>query len=171
MDIAGRLFTLVLMVASGTAGAAPVMMSAEWADALCAAWNNDPVLQNKLVESGWVNNHKGRGYKVMQLYRDDCPESPRVELRVAEKDGKATCVYGGRAHSPLDDSTDYLMWASTQRWQEMGRGDYGPMRAMLFGRLHFQGPMGEAMGNMGPFASFLLLVGKVSGDASSCPAR
>jgi hypothetical protein len=31
--------------------------------------------------------------------------------------------------------------------------------------------MGEAMGNMGPFANFLLLVGKVPGDTVSCPAK
>jgi putative sterol carrier protein len=45
------------------------------------------------------------------------------------------------------------------------------MRAMMFGRLSFQGPMGEAMGNMGPFESFLLLVGKVPSSTASCPAR
>ena len=36
-------------------------------------------------------------------------------------------------------------------------------------RLSFDGPMGEAMGNMGPFESFLLLVGKVPGDTAACP--
>jgi putative sterol carrier protein len=51
----------------------------------------------------------------------------------------------------------------------MGRGEYGPMRAMMFGRLAFEGPMGEAMGNMGPFEGFLQLVGKVPGDTTSCP--
>jgi putative sterol carrier protein len=45
------------------------------------------------------------------------------------------------------------------------------MRAMMFGRLHFDGPMMEAMGNMGPFASFLRLVGKVPGDTAACPAK
>jgi len=29
----------------------------------------------------------------------------------------------------------------------------------------------EAMGNMGPFGSFLLLVGKVPGDVAGCPAK
>jgi putative sterol carrier protein len=41
---------------------------------------------------------------------------------------------------------------------------------MMFGRLQFDGPMFEAMGNMGPFASFLLLVGKVKSSTASCPA-
>ena len=34
---------------------------------------------------------------------------------------------------------------------------------------YWDGPMGEAMGNMGPFESFLLLVGKVPGDQAGCP--
>jgi len=50
----------------------------------------------------------------------------------------------------------------------MGAGQYGPMKAMMFGRLHFSGPYGEAMGNMGPFGSFPLLAGKVEGT-ETCP--
>jgi len=80
-------------------------------------------------------------------------------------------VYGGKAETAkLDQKADYVMDAETTRWQEMGRGEYGPMRAMMFGRLSFDGPMGEAMGNMGPFESFLLLVGKVPG-ATACPKQ
>jgi putative sterol carrier protein len=60
------------------------------------------------------------------------------------------------------------MTADTKRWTEMGKGEYGPMRAMMFGRLAFDGPMGEAMGNMGPFETFLTLVGKVPYDARTC---
>ncbi len=45
------------------------------------------------------------------------------------------------------------------------------MSAMFFRRLYFDGPMGEAMGNMGPFESFLLLVGEVPGDTTSRPAK
>jgi len=43
------------------------------------------------------------------------------------------------------------MHAETARWQEMGRGEYGPMRAMMFNRLE-------------------LLVGKVPGGTGTCPA-
>jgi putative sterol carrier protein len=148
----------------------PVFMSAEWAQLACAAWNADPVLTDKLVESAWVDNHGGRGFKVMQIYRADCQDSPRVEMRVAKKDGKAWCVYGGKVETAkLDSGMDYVMFATTKRWGEMGRGEYGPMRAMMFGRLEFDGPMLEAMGNMGPFENFLLLTGKVATDVSSCP--
>jgi putative sterol carrier protein len=61
------------------------------------------------------------------------------------------------------------MNASTERWQEMGADEYGPMKAMMLGRLKFSGPYGEAMGNMGPFKNFLLLVGKVPASTASCP--
>lgn len=160
-----------LLLAVSAVQAAPVMMSPEWAVGFCETWNKDPVLTQRLLESGWIRNDKGRGFKVMQVYREDCKDSPRIELKVSEKDGKVTCTHGGKAEAKLDSSADYLMWAETNRWQEMGKGEYGPKWAMFMGRLHFDGPMGEAMGNMGPFENFLLLVGKVPGETSSCPAK
>lgn len=148
----------------------PVLMSADWAKAACIAWNADPVLPVKLQESGWADNNKKRGHKVLRIARTDCAASPRVELWIASRDGRAQCTQGGIATpAAIDTDVDYLMTAETKRWVEMGRGEYGPMKAMMFGRLSFDGPMGEAMGNMGPFASFLLLVGKVPGDSATCP--
>jgi len=158
-------------IASSISQAAPVMMTPEWAQEMCKAWNADPTLTGKLVESEWIKNDKGRGFKAIQIYRNDCEGSPRIELRVSEKDGKSMCVYGGKAESKLDSNVDYLMWAETRRWVEMGKGEYGPMWAMMLNRLSFDGPMMEAMGNMGPFGSFLLLVGKVPGDVAACPAK
>jgi putative sterol carrier protein len=159
----------VLAAAAGTAAAAPELMSEEWAKAACVAWNADATLTTGLQESGWSTNDKKRGYKALQVSRKDCGASPKVELRIASKDGKAQCVSGGRSVDKLDLDVDYAMTANTKRWIEMGKGEYGPMRAMMFGRLSFDGPMGEAMGNMGPFESFLLLVGKVPGDTAACP--
>jgi putative sterol carrier protein len=151
--------------------AAPVMMSADWAKEACEAWNRDPVLTDKLVETGWIKNDKGRGFKVMQVFRSDCGDRATAELRVAQKDGKAMCVFGGAAETAkLDSGADYLMKAETGRWVEMGKGEYGPMRAMMLGRLGFTGPMVEAMGNMAPFENFLLLVGKVPSETKACPA-
>ena len=160
-----------LLCLAGAANAAPTMMNAEWAQEMCKAWNADKTLTEELGTSGWAANHKGRGFKAMQIYREDCPDSPRIELRVSLKDGKAVCVYGGLAETKLDSDADYLMWAETKRWVEMGKGEYGPMRAMMFRRLKFDGPMNEAMGNMGPFGGFLKLVGKVPGDTASCPQK
>lgn len=161
----------LLAAAVGAAHAAPAMMSPEWAKEMCEAWNRDARLTGGLVESGWAKNDLGRGYKVMQIHRSDCRDSARVELRVAARSGKAICTYGGRAETRLDPAADYAMWATTEHWREMGMGMYGPMRAMMFGRLKFDGPYGEAMSNMGPFESFLLLVGKVPGETAACPAK
>lgn len=163
--------TLVLLLpAIAAAQGEPVLMSTAWAKSACDAWNAEHVLTDKLVESGWTKNNVNRGFKVIQIYRTECKDGPRVELRIAEKEGKARCIYGGKVEtSKLDLTADYIMHAETARWQEMGRGEYGPMRAMMFGRLLFDGPTFEAMNNMGPFESFLLLVGKVPGGVDACP--
>ena len=162
---------LGLLVPGAAAAQEPtLLMSEPWAARACEAWNADPVLTAKLVETGWTKNDAKRGFNILQIYRTDCADAPRVELRIAEQAGKARCVHGGKAQgTSLDWGADYIMHAETARWQEMGRGEYGPMKAMMFGRLQFEGPMLEAMGNMAPFESFLLLVGKVPAAASACP--
>jgi putative sterol carrier protein len=158
-----------LVCTTAAVAAEPPLMSGDWGVQACAAWNADPVLTGDLVESGWIKNDKGRGYKIMQVYREDCDGKPTVELRVSLEDGKARCVYGGPVQAePLDGGADYVMHATTKHWREMGAGEYGPMKGMMFGRLSFSGPYGEAMGNMGPFTNFLLLVGKVPGG-DACP--
>lgn len=166
---AGLICALSLPLYASAQGA---LMSADWAKGACDEWNKDEVLTGKLVESGWVKNDAGRGFKVMQLFRKDCGAQPTAEMRIALKDAKALCVYGGKVETAkLDSGVDYVMSAETVRWIEMGKGEYGPMKAMVFGRLEFKGPKMEAMGNMGPFSHFLLLVGKVPGATDSCPAN
>jgi len=161
---------LVAYAAAAQQPSSQVAMSPTWAQAMCTAWNADPGLTEKLAESGWVQNDAGRGFKAMQIYRADCPSSARIEMQLALKDGKAMCTYGGAAKTDaLVGNADYLMWADTPRWREMGAGEYGPMKAMMFSRLNFKGPKMEAMGNMGPFGGFLRLVGKVPGDWNACP--
>ena len=169
MSARNALLAAAIAAMAGTAAAAPALMSEEWAKAACTAWNADATLTKDLHETGWAANDKKRGYKALQVARKDCKASPKVELRIAAKDGKAMCVSGAKSAAALDLDVDYAMVADTKRWVEMGKGEYGPMRAMMFGRLSFDGPMGEAMGNMGPFESFLLLVGKVPGDTAGCP--
>jgi putative sterol carrier protein len=165
----------VFVIATGIAvpaTAASVLMSAEWGKDACEAWNKDPVLTDKLMESGWIKNDKGRGYKVMQIYRSDCGSKPTAEMRIVAKDKKAVCTYGGGIETArLDDGADYVMSAETARWLEMGKGEYGPMKAMMLGRLGFEGPKMEAMGNMEPFGNFLLIVGSVPGETTSCPGK
>lgn len=179
IEIASGVLAVVLALAGSAVPAAAaeegvdqqaVLMSATWAEQACDAWNASADLTDKLVESKWIDNDEGRGFKVLQVYRRDCAESPWVELRITKQDGKATCVYGGAVETePLEPGADYVMNALTERWLEMGNGDYGPMKGMLTGRLKFAGPNWEAMKNMGPFTSFLLLVGEVPSEAATCP--
>lgn len=165
-----RLITLALAavsLVSLSAQAAP-LMSPDWAAQACQSWNANPVLTDELAEK-WIKNDKGRGYKIMHMYRTDCGEASKVEMTISAQNGKAMCTYAGKVqHANLDLASDYLMHAETKRWKEMGAGEYGPMRAMMFGRLKFEGPKGEAMRVMGPFEQFLLIPGKVPGD-DSCP--
>ncbi|MCG6871497.1 MAG: SCP2 sterol-binding domain-containing protein [Gammaproteobacteria bacterium] len=154
---------------AGTSAAAPVLMSpADWGPPACEAWNQSESLTTGLVPD-WIGNDRGRGYKVLHIYRSDCENSPQVELVIELKDGKAICTYGGATQKEPDTGVDYIMHADTKRWREMGAGKYGPMKAMMFGRLKFSGPMMEAMGHMGPFGDFLKLTGAVESDSSSCP--
>ena len=159
-----------LAVLSTAAHAAPAMMSAEWTAQACDAWNKDATLTDGLAEK-WIKNDKGRGYKIVQMYRDDCGASSAVELKIIPKDGQAWCSYGGKPATPADYAVDFLMHASTANWESMGRGDPGPMWAMVSGKLQFQGPRLVAMRAIKPFASFLLLVGKVPGSSATCPAK
>ncbi len=172
--IARWLAVAAALVSGLAAGGAPraevVLMSGNWGERACRSWNEDPVLTQELAQSGWVANDAGRGYKIIRLYRSDCSDSPSVELRIGLENGMARCLYGGGVQSgQLERKSDYLMYADTERWQQMGSGDYGPMKAMMLGRLKFQGPRWEAMKNMGPFAEFLLIVGKVGGETAACP--
>ena len=144
-----------------------VFMSEPWAAAACEAWNEQEALTGGLGK--WMENDLDRGYKVIQIYRLDCEESPRIELRLEDVDGQVQCTRGGLAKQELESRADYLMFAKTDRWEEMGTGKYGPMKGMMFRRLRFQGPKMEAMNNMGPFKSFLLLTGEIPGDTSVCP--
>jgi putative sterol carrier protein len=160
------------LLAAFTAGAqaAAPMMSADWTAQACDAWNKDATLTDGLADK-WIKNDKGRGYKIVHLYRTDCGEATMTEMKIVAKDGKAMCVYGGAVQTTkLDLDADYVMHAETKRWNEMGAGEYGPMKAMMFGRLKFSGPKMEAMSVMGPFEAFLRLPGKIPGDAA-CPAK
>jgi putative sterol carrier protein len=147
-------------------------MDGNWASDLCKAWNDSETLTNKLGGKSWAANNAGRGYKIIQLYRSKCGEKSKVELDIADKNGKAVCTYGGPVkHADLNYDVDYLMYADDDDWTCMGKGKFGcgAMGAMMTGKLKFKGPKGEAMGVMGPFDSFLVLTGTVPGDKASCP--
>ena len=154
-------------------------MDAAWAKQACDAWNKDAVLTSKLLQMpndmfgdgyAWLKNDAGRGYKLIQIYRDGCEASvPKIQLNIAEKDGKAMCVYGGAPDGKkMDMGVDYVMHATDKDWTCMGTGACGVMGSMMTGKLKFQGPKVEAMKVMDPFSSFLKLTGKVPGTKTAC---
>jgi len=134
----------------------------EWAAGVCNAWNKDSRLTTDLVDK-WVNRDAGRGYKIIQLECIDCANNYQSELRIAQKYGKAMCVYGGTVQSQRDSNVDYLLSAKNQHWIEMGNGELLAMRAMMFGKLKFQGPKMEIMAALDPFGALLQLTGNALG--------
>ena len=112
---------------------------------------------DELVKSGWAGNDAGKGYKVLQVIVKD--SSKAAELHI-DANGKVVAAFDNAKTSKLDSNVDYKMIASMEDWASMGTGESGPMYHMTFGGLSFEGPMGEAMDNMGPFASFLINIGK-----------
>ena len=117
--IALLLMVGLALVAAPAAAQDPVFMSAEWAVNACDAWNENETLTTELEK--WIENDLDRGFKVMHIYRLDCEESPRIEMRIALEEGQTRCVYGGAVETEeLDPDADYLMFAMTERWQEMG---------------------------------------------------
>jgi putative sterol carrier protein len=166
------LITTVLIGSLSMAAEGATFMDAGWASQLCNAWNSNATLTGKLGGDAWAGNDGGRGYKTIQMYRDRCGLGSKVELKIADKDGKAMCVRGGAVQNTSPDyDVDYLMHASDDDWTCMGEGSFGcgAMGAMTTGKLKFSGPKGEAMGVMGPFNAFLKLTGSVPGDKSACP--
>ncbi len=158
-------FALGLLALGGTAVAQPVFMDGEWAKAFCEVWNNTPTLVEELGKNdAWSEVPERKLF----LYRRDCGKDKMVQLTIKNENGKAICVYGG---PKKDEKTkhDFLMYADTKRWLEMGRKEYGPMKAMMFGRLKFKGPKMVAMKNMGPFEAFLDAIDAVESDTSRCP--
>ncbi len=171
--LGGASFTLF-----STATLAGEFMSEDWAKQICTAWNNDTVLTTQLTQMPndmfdnegykWIKNDAGRGYKIITLSRLGC-KTPKIQLNIAEKDGKAICTYGGKPDGKtLNMDVDYYMYASDTDWTCMGTGKCGVMGSMMTGKLKFKGPKLEAMKVMDPFASFLKLTGKVPATKTAC---
>jgi putative sterol carrier protein len=142
-----------------------VMMDASYARELCSLWDQTPALVGMASSS---SEWRGAPVRKLFLYRKDCSPSKQIELYIQNMNGKAECVYGGWAKDRRTGN-DFLMYATTKHWIEMGRGDYGPMHAMMFGELSFSGPKFVAMANMGPFSKFLRLLGRIPAQTNVCP--
>ena len=153
-------------------------MDATWAKQACVAWNKESILTDQLKQMPsdmfgdgyqWIKNDAGRGYKLIQIYRDDCGESSKIQLNISVKDGKAMCVYGGKPDGKkMNLNVDYVMHATDKDWGCMGTGSCGVMGSMMTGKLKFKGPKFEAMKVMPPFGKFLTLTGKIPGNKGVC---
>lgn len=153
------------LLAAGAHASTPYM-SAEWAAQACQGWNASPQLSNELGAK-WIKNDKGRGYKIIHMFRTDCGVDSKVEMKIVSQGGKALCASAGPvANAKLDYDVDYQMHATTKDW----KSDMNPASAMMFGNLKFDGPKLEAMSVMGPFKAFMTLASKVPGEAA-CPAK
>jgi len=126
------------------------------ADQMAAEFNSSST-PAELVASGWAANDAGRGYKILQVTVDDANVAAEMHI---DNNGKVVAAFDSVQTANLNYEVDYLMSADMGSWADMGTGESGPMYHMTFGGLSFKGPMGEAMGNMGPFASFLVNIGK-----------
>lgn len=157
--------SLLLLSIGGIALATPIFMDGDYGKALCEEWNKTPQLVDQLGKSeSWIAVSERKIF----MYREDCTDKKQIQLTIRNENGKAKCVYGGPAKDKREKE-DFLLYAETKRWLEMGRKEYGPMKAMMFGRLKFEGPKGVAMRNMGPFEAFLDIVDNPPHDASKCP--
>jgi putative sterol carrier protein len=118
---------------------------------------NNSTTPSELVKSGWTANSGDKGYKILQVIVKDSDKAAELHI---DQNGKAIAAFDNAKTQTLNPKVDYQMMATLEDWADMGTGKSGPMYHMTFGGLSFEGPMGEAMENMGPFASFLTNIGK-----------
>ncbi|MEJ2330730.1 MAG: sterol-binding protein, partial [Gammaproteobacteria bacterium] len=72
------LLTTALLALPFTANAG--FMDADWAKKACDGWNNTATLANELGGDEWAANDGGRGYKLIQMYRDECGADSKVQI-------------------------------------------------------------------------------------------
>ncbi|WP_457622838.1 SCP2 sterol-binding domain-containing protein [Persephonella sp.] len=130
----------------------------------CDLWNETPELVNDLAD--WSKDTNGKDYRVIRFYRQDCGGVEKaVELHISHKDGKAVCIYGGKA---TDVKPDFLMYATDKNWNSLANGEFGVFGMGIMSKMSFEGSKWEAMQNMGAFKSFLLNLKKID-HTMDCP--
>ncbi len=144
--------------------AKPKFMDEEYAKQFCELWNKTPELTEGLAH--WSTKVGEKGYRIIRFYRQDCggPEKA-IELHIAPKDGKAICIYGGKA---TNEKADFLMFATDKNWKSLANGEFGFMGMGIMTKMTFEGSKIEAMRNMGPFKTFLKNLNKVP-HTMECP--
>ncbi|RMD47223.1 MAG: SCP-2 sterol transfer family protein [Aquificota bacterium] len=160
--ILGLFLSFLFFVSASVA--IPKFMDEEYAKQFCDLWNKTPTLTDGL--SNWSKKVNKNGYRIIRFYRQDCggPEKA-IELHIAPKDGKAICIYGGKA---TNEKADFLMFATDKNWESLAKGEFGFMGMGIMTKMTFKGSKIEAMRNMGPFKTFLLNLDKVP-HTMDCP--
>ncbi len=155
---------VAFLVSLSISFATPKFMDEEYAKQFCDLWNKTPELTEGL--SKWATKTGEKGYRIIRFYRQDCggPEKA-VELHIAPKDGKAVCIYGGKA---TNENPDFLMFATDKNWKSLAKGEFGFMGMGIMTKMTFKGSKIEAMRNMGPFKTFLTNLDKVP-HTMDCP--
>jgi hypothetical protein len=74
------ILTTALLALPFTANAG--FMDADWAKKACDGWNNNATLTNELGGDEWAANDGGRGYKLIQMYRDECGADSKVQINI-----------------------------------------------------------------------------------------
>ncbi|HHG75204.1 MAG TPA: SCP-2 sterol transfer family protein [Persephonella sp.] len=155
---------LFVLFSFGYSFAVPKFMDPEYAKEFCDLWNKTPTLTDGL--SKWSKKAGKKGYRIIRFYRQDCGgDEKAVEVHIAPKDGKAVCIYGGKA---TDQSPDFLMFATDKNWKSLAKGEFGFLGMGIMSKMTFEGSKWEAMNNMGPFKAFLLNLNKVP-HSMECP--
>ncbi|WP_457640899.1 SCP2 sterol-binding domain-containing protein [Persephonella sp.] len=156
------IFTFLFVISLSYAQ--PKFMDEEYAKQFCDLWNQTEELTKGL--SDWSKKTGKKGYRIIRFYRQDCggPEKA-IEIHIAPKDGKAVCIYGGKA---TVQKPDFLMFATDKNWKSLAKGEFGFMGMGIMSKMTFEGSKWEAMQNMGPFKAFLLNLNKVP-HSMDCP--
>ncbi|WP_029521621.1 SCP2 sterol-binding domain-containing protein [Persephonella sp. IF05-L8] len=155
----------IFVFAIGFSHATPKLMDEEYAQQFCELWNKTPKLVDGLGKWASKAIKEKREYRIIRFYRKKCGADKAVELHIAPKDGKAICIYGGKA---TDEKADFIMSATDEDWKSLAKGEFGFAGMGILSKLDFIGSKWEAMNNMGPFKAFLLNIDKIP-HTMECP--
>lgn len=163
MKRAGVVFLFITAITT-YAFSTPKFMDQEYARQFCDLWNKTKTLTEGL--SKWSKKTGEKGYRIIRFYRQDCGGAEKaIEVHIAPKEGKAVCIYGGKATS---EKPDFLMFATDKNWKSLAKGEFGFLGMGIMKKMTFEGSKWEAMQNIGPFKAFLLNLDKVP-HSMECP--
>jgi len=161
------LFTTFILSESVPAEDSIKFLDAAFGKRMCDGWNNSP-LPKKLASksaggNGWIDEKNKYTGKVEQkeivVSRRDCSGWEKIQLTIENKNGLATCTYGGA----LDVDYDNAAWAfspKTIHWYRFAtKWSAMDMPAIMPG---FRGPIPSARKNLQNFGHFWKMAGSLA---------